>query len=150
MSQLRHEYLQEVASSLGGCQLLEFELKMYIERAFDVIRQKTKGLVDFDYRGSDYEDASLERLITVFRKLTTNQNLVTDLNAFRKKRNFIAHRAIVACIDPEGGFIESNIDKVRPTLKEVEAESFRLISAVYEESTKFLGHWFFPEDENEK
>ncbi len=143
MKDHRHEFLQEIAQPLSGCQLLEFELKIYIERAFEVIRKKVDGIVDFGFSGDDHENSSLERLIGTFRKLSTNRELIAGLEKFKSERNFLAHRAIVACMDPEGRFEESSIQSIRPRLQEMEIAASKLCAAVYEESIKFLGHYYF-------
>jgi hypothetical protein len=72
MDTRQHEYFHEVAMSLGACQLVEFELKLYIARALEVAKKKIGGVVAFSFSGDDYEDASLDRLISTFRKLTSN------------------------------------------------------------------------------
>ena len=143
----RSEYLLDVAHSLGACQLLELELKLYIERAFHVTRKKTKGVVPFRFTGEDYEDASLERLISVFRKLNENQSLIGKLDKFRKDRNFVAHKAVTHCLDPvDGGFVDSHVEEVQKMLNRVASDAHELSKQVYEESRQFLGHYYFDEE----
>ena len=140
----RSEYLLDVATSLAACQMLELELKLYLERAFEVIRKKTKGVVPFRFDGADYDDASLERLISTFRKINENQGLIERLERFRKDRNFVAHKAITDCLDPhEGGFIDSQVAEVQKLLERVSIEARQLTDLVSAESNQFLGHYYF-------
>ncbi|HEX4892267.1 MAG TPA: hypothetical protein VFV47_03195 [Hyphomicrobiaceae bacterium] len=145
----RSEFLLNVGHSLAACQLLEFELKLYIERAFEVARKKTSGVVHFGFSGSDYEDSSLEKLISVFRKLTNNRELCRKLDEFRKDRNFVAHKAIAACVDPEGGLDESKVAEVQVLLSRVSQEARSLSDQILEESKCFFGHHYIDEEPNQ-
>lgn len=144
----RRDYLLNVAHSLGACQLLELEIKLYIKRAFEVTRKKTKGVVPFHFRGDDYEESSLERLVSVFRKLNGNKELIERLEKFRKDRNFVAHKAITDCLSPEGEFLESQVIEVQKMLDRVFSEAHELSKCVLEESQQFLGHYYFDEGKN--
>ena len=67
-------YLQ-VAYSLSGCQLVEQELKLYISEALEYVGKCVGKRLPFQMSGKDYEDASLERLIDTFKKLSNNKLL---------------------------------------------------------------------------
>jgi len=142
----RSKYLSDVAHSLGACQLLELEIKLYIERAFEVVRKRTEGVVPFRFAGEDYEDSSLERLISVFRKLSNNAELIGRLDRFRKDRNFVAHRAVTDCLDRDGDFDESKVEEVQRMLARTYDEAHELSKLVLDESQQFLGHYYFDEE----
>jgi len=146
MKNSKHEYFHEVAKSLGACQLVEFELKLYIAQAFDVIKKRVDNVVHFDFSGDDYQSASLDRLINGFKKLTSNVNLVRELEKFKSKRDFIAHRAIISCLDPDGSVMESYAEEAKPKLAEITKEANRLAMAIYDESFKFLVHYYLDND----
>lgn len=146
MNEPRQRYLEKVASSLEGCQLLELELKLYLDKAFEVIRRSVKGVIAFRHTGKDCENHSLERLISEFRKVSSNDELIFNLVKFKDERNFLAHRAIINCSDQEGVFDDSNADY--PRLEAIHREADRLCAAVYEEYTKFAYYYEFGDIEN--
>jgi hypothetical protein len=80
-------YLQ-IAYALEACQLVEQELKLYISEALELVQKCVGDRLPFSMSGEDYADASLERLIDVFRKLSRNQELFSQLRKFRGKGIF--------------------------------------------------------------
>jgi hypothetical protein len=90
----RTAFLLKVGQALSSCQLVEEALKMYISDCFLKIQVLTMGHVPFKFTGADYEDAALEKLIQVFRKLSDNTSLAERLSKFRIERNYLAHKAI--------------------------------------------------------
>ncbi|MDP1654805.1 MAG: hypothetical protein Q8K91_09515 [Hylemonella sp.] len=108
------DFYLKVAFALSGCQLVEQQLKLYISEAFQLAKKCIGKRIPFMMSGDDYEDASLERLIDVFRKLTNNQTLVSDLSRFKKERNFLSHKGIAHCLDPEGELAETMTCPVFP------------------------------------
>jgi hypothetical protein len=95
--------------------------------------------------GEDYEDASLERLIDVFRKLSNNQALVSELRQFKTERNFLSHKGITNCLDLDGELTETTASEFQVRLNAIQVEASRLQCAIHEESTGFLGHLYFEE-----
>lgn len=91
------DFYLRIADALSGCQLVEQELKLYISEAFDLVQKCIGGKLPFTMTGRDYEDASLERLIKVFKKLSDNPSLVAALHKFKEERNFLSHRGIADC-----------------------------------------------------
>ena len=96
------EFYLDVARSLGGCQLVEQTLKLYISEAFELAKECIGKKLPFRMSGDDCADYSLERLIATFQKLTDNDSLVTQLRRFKDERNFLAHNAIVRYQNPNG------------------------------------------------
>ena len=105
MTRRNHAFFLRVARSLGACQLVELELKLYIQQEFELVEKCVKGRLSFKMSGADYEDSALEQLIKTFRKLSNNPSLVARLEKFKKERNFVAHKAIAACLDPPCDFL---------------------------------------------
>jgi hypothetical protein len=77
------EFYLKVAYALSGCQLVEQELKLYITEALQLVKKCIDKRMPFKMRGEDYANASLERLIDIFRKLTDNDVLVLQLSQFK-------------------------------------------------------------------
>ena len=137
-----HYYLQ-VARALSGCQLVEQELKLYITEAFELVKKCVGNKFPFSMSGADYMDASLERLIIVFRKLSDNAALVERLKKFKGERNFLAHKSIALCLDPDGDLSYFTTSEFQARLIDIEPEAERLRLAIHEEANKFRGHLDF-------
>jgi hypothetical protein len=137
------DFYQQVAYALTGCQLVEQELKLYISEALEYVRKCVGKRLNFKMSGEDYEDASLERLIDVFRKLTNNETLVAELRKFKSERNFLSHKAIAYCLDPMGELGDMSVAEVTPRLHAVQAEAERLRRAIHDEGGSFKGHLYF-------
>ena len=135
-------YLQ-VAYALSGCQLVEQELKLYISEALEYVSKCVGKRLPFKMSGQDYEDASLERLIDVFRKLTDNEVLVAELRKFKSERNFLSHKGIAHCLDPMGDLGSMSVAEVTPRLQAVQAEAERLRRSIHEQGGSFKGHLYF-------
>ncbi|MDO9387581.1 MAG: hypothetical protein Q7T65_12845 [Thiobacillus sp.] len=84
---------------LAGFQLIEEMLKSYLELHFNMTRVLLNGRLYFEFRREDYQDAALGRLTQVFSKLCANGPLVSDLRAVIKRRDHIAHRALLKLYD---------------------------------------------------
>lgn len=50
--------------------------------------------IPFHYPKSEYENATLERLISLFQRHSNNKDLISALRAATKNRNYLAHRVI--------------------------------------------------------
>jgi len=88
-------YRDGVMQVLPGYQLLEEQLKTYLEVHFDLTRAILANRLHFDFKRDDYQDAALGRLVHVFSKLCANKDLVLRLRAVVKNRDHIAHQALV-------------------------------------------------------
>ena len=131
------ELFLRVAEALSGCQLVEQELKLYIAEAFDLVRKCVDGRLPFKLSGDDHQDSSLERLIGMFRKLCDNEPLVERLNKFKGERNFLSHKAITNCMDPEQGLSYQAVVELAPRLSATASEAQSLRVAIHEEANKF-------------
>jgi hypothetical protein len=96
MSNTRSQYIffRRVGQALAPYQLLEAFLKIYIGRAHLRIKGILDGEVPFHYPHSEYENAPLERLVTMFQRHSNNKALIKRLRAATKTRNYIAHSVI--------------------------------------------------------
>lgn len=136
MSEAKDFYLQ-VAYALSGCQLVEQELKLYISGALEYVRKCVGNRLPFKMGGQDYEDASMERLIETFRKLTNNDELVVELRKFKTERNFISHKGIAHSLDPMGDVENISVAEFIPRLQAVQTEADRLCRVIHEEGRSF-------------
>jgi hypothetical protein len=92
-------YEKGVNQLLAGFQLIEDMLKSYLEAHFDLTRAFLAGRLHFEFRREDYQEAPLNRLMHVFSRLCANSQLVTELRAVIKRRNDVAHRALLKLFD---------------------------------------------------
>jgi hypothetical protein len=132
-----------VAEALSGCQLVEQQLKLYISQALELVQKCLADKLPFKMSGDDYQNASLERLIRTFQKLTNNEALVAELNTFTDERNFLSHRAIAHTLDPDGELDYPTVVTLTPRLDAIVNESRRLQNAIHEEAHHFIGHLWF-------
>lgn len=137
------DFYLRIAHALSSCQLVEQELKLYIAEALDLVQKCVAGKLPFSMSGDDYADASLERLIEIFRKLTSNQTLVTELRKFKEERNFLSHKGIAHCLDPDGELCYATASEFQDRLAAIQPEAQRLRLAIHEEANKFRGHLWF-------
>jgi hypothetical protein len=133
----------KVAHALSGCQLVEQELKLYITEALELVKKCVDGKMPFGMTGEDYADASLERLIQTFKKLSNNSALALALTNFKHERNFLSHRAIAHCLDPEGELSDPYAQDVLQRLDRIQVDADRLRTALHDEANKFRAHLWF-------
>jgi hypothetical protein len=139
------EFYLQVAHALSGCQLVEQELKLYISEALECVAKYVANKVPFTMNGQDYEDVPLGGLIRAFEKLSNHPQLVADLKRFTKERNFLSHRGIAHCLDPDGELDSLAAGDFAARLAAIQPEADRLRLAIREEANKFRGHlWFDP------
>lgn len=87
-------FASKVGDALSACQIVEEGLKLYLDSVFLRIRKELRGKLPFNFEGEHYRNASIEKLIQVFRRLTDNSGLVRRLESFKTERNHLAHRAV--------------------------------------------------------
>jgi|GEM_PF-1478003 len=143
-----NDFYLRVAHALSGCQLVEQELKLYITEALELVHKCVAGKLPFSMNGEDYADASLERLIDIFRKLSSNPTLVIELRKFKDERNFLSHKGIAHCLDPDGELDYVTASEFQNRLAAIAPEAQRLRLAVHEEANKFRGHLWFNDESN--
>ena len=136
-----------VSEALAGCQLVEQQLKLYISLALDLIQRRVGKDLPFKMAGEDYEDSSLERLIDVFNKLSDAPQLVKALRAFKNERNFLSHRAITHCLDPEGEVDYVAAGSIDDRLAAIRTEADRLRIDIWNEASKFAANLWIEEME---
>lgn len=133
------------AHALSGCQLVEQELKLYITEALQLVEKCLDGKLPFKMSGDDYADASLERLIDTFRKLSDQPQLVADLRRFKDERNFLSHQAIASCLDYDGELDWGASAEMAARLSAIQTEAERLRTVIHEAANNFRGYlWFDP------
>lgn len=139
----QNEFFLKVSRALSGCQMVEMELKLYLAHAVALIKKRLGGRMPFGMSGDDYQNHSLERLITEFKKFTDNQELVKRLNKFKDERNFLSHKAISTCMDRHEGYQELHAASLDERLLKMEEEATALFHSIHDESAKFLGYLWF-------
>jgi hypothetical protein len=129
----RDSFYLQVAQALSGCQLVEQELKLYITEAMELASKCIGQRMPFKFKGADYEDSSLERLIEAFKKLTDNEQLVSELRRFKDERNFLSHKGITHCLDYDGDLFSSTAVEYQSRLAAIQTEAQRLQAALRDE-----------------
>jgi len=133
----------KVAHALSGCQLVEQQLKLYITEALQLAKKRIGNIMPFKMSGDDYANAALEKLIGVFRKLSDNETLVSELNRFKDERNFLSHQGITHCLDWDGELSHPTASEFQGRLEVIQIEAQRLRIAIHEEANKFRGDLWF-------
>lgn len=140
----KREYFLKAAQALAGCQLLEMTLKLYISTAYRLAEKCIAGKMAFATPTEEEIDSwALGPLIQQFRKLNANTVLASELSAFTKDRNKVAHRVIAKCFDPDGNLDQSAVSDHEPLLARAEAEAERLCGAVHWEYSTVLAQLCF-------
>lgn len=86
-------FSHEAELALVGYQMVEQSLKSYIIFAHDCIREALDKKLPFRYTEDKVDSYSMERLITTFKKLNDNEDLLARLNKLPSDRNYVAHKA---------------------------------------------------------
>ena len=97
---------------LGGFQLLEEALKVYISVAYELIQDCLNNKIPFNYSSTDIENYPLERLLSIFTKLSKNEELYSRLNKLRDVRNHVAHQSLVAIIGSDENKINVKLNNI--------------------------------------
>ena len=140
MSSVRSQrlFFRRLGEALSPYQLIESFLKLYIARAHMKIERLLAGRVPFHYSDSEYENAPLERLVTLFQRYSNNKALVKRLREATKTRNYIAHRVI-------GDYMEHHerdpktAQRISRELKKIEEDGYALFEEVHDEMRKVYG-----------
>ncbi|MEN1930185.1 hypothetical protein WCE37_14515 [Luteimonas sp. MJ250] len=136
----------KVAHALTGCQLVEQQLKLYISEALELAKKCIGDKMPFNFAGDDYENSALETLIKTFKKLSNNAQLGTDLSAFKDQRNFLSHKAITHCLDPDMELSLPERAEVEKRMLAIQDEANRLWHAIHVEANSFRGHLYFDDE----
>jgi hypothetical protein len=128
-------FFRRVGEALSPYQLLEAFLKIYIARAHLRIQRLVLGKVPFNYPAEEYENAPLERLITVFRRHSDNDALVDRLRRATKSRNYVAHRVIEDYMDHHESKPRT-ASRISRDLKKLEDEGYELVEDLQKELRK--------------
>ncbi|MGB7814940.1 MAG: hypothetical protein WBL28_01165 [Methylotenera sp.] len=85
----------EVIKLIGLFQGLETSLKFYIGANYHYISEKVGKEIVFKYSFDDLDNASLERLLTIFAKFNDNSELQKRLKVLKEWRNLVAHKSLL-------------------------------------------------------
>ncbi|ALQ10370.1 hypothetical protein D172_020090 (plasmid) [Pseudoalteromonas sp. Bsw20308] len=140
------EFFLKVSTALSGCQMVEFELKLYLTNAVALIKKRLGERIFFGMSGSDFDNSSLEGLIKHFKKFSDNRELISRLNSFKNERNFLSHKAIAICMHQHEGYQQWQAASLDDRLNKINIEALSLFNDIHNESAKFLGYLWF-EDE---
>lgn len=111
---------------------MEEGLKLYIAKTLFEIERLADRKVPFHFRGKDYSDAPMGKLIEVFRKLNDNADLHRRLGKYKNERNHVAHKAVAEYYS-EANKNPKNRAKLLKRLKVVADEGYSLSDEILEE-----------------
>jgi hypothetical protein len=126
---------RRIGEALSPYQLIEEYLKLYIEAAHSEIQVILLGRIPFRYHRSEYENAPLERLITMFSRHSDNEDLIKRLRDALKNRNYVAHKVIGRYMDHS----EKNparAQSILGELKKIEDDGYDLVAELGDEFRK--------------
>ena len=115
-----NNFYLKVADALAGCQLVEQELKLYIATAHAAIRRNLPERIPYNFTAEDCNSDALGPLIGKLKKLSNDSSLIAELTKFKDERNFLSHRAIASCINPDGDLdippdLQERLEEIRIT-----------------------------------
>ena len=126
----RDDFIWRVGKALSPYQLIEEYLKFFIEVAHMKIQLLLVGRIPFRFPRKEYENAPLERLITMFARHCENNDLIDRLRAAQHDRNYVAHKAI-------GHYMQHRDDddsaKLHWGLKRIEEQGYNLVQLLEKE-----------------
>ena len=93
-------YVGTATSALAGYQLLEEQLKEYLDMYYGIIRTLLNGRVFFDFSRDDINKAPLGRLLHLFSKTCANKELIARVRALVGHRDEMAHQAFLCLYQP--------------------------------------------------
>jgi hypothetical protein len=134
MSSIRSQrlFFRRVGEALSPYQLVEAILKIYVAKAHLRIERTLAGKVPFNYPSSEYENAALGQLISLFKRHSNNNPLITRLKAAKEKRNYIAHKIIEDYMHhhEKNPKIASGISR---KLKKIQSDGYDLVEDMLQE-----------------
>lgn len=145
-----NELFYKVAIGMAGCQRVEQYLKLYINEAFGFAKECINGRMPFHFSGRNVENHSLERLIEVFKMLTDDTKLVSELRQFKDERNFLSHTAITYCYDAGGEFSDCTAIDLEPRLIGIEKDAERLVERIHQHHGKLMCERYLENLEEDK
>ena len=98
-------------------------LKEYIARSYDLMRRILRDHIDFSQSRRDIENHSLERLISTFKTINNNQDIIRQLQSVIEHRNRIAHTSLLRLYLPKTPSDEEYwklIDEISPLESEID------------------------------
>lgn len=115
-------YEKRVALTLAGFQVTELLLKDYIEASYKVMRGLLESYIEFSPSRKDIENHSLERLITIFKTINGNHELIENLKSVVDHRNRIAHKSLLPLYGSNTSDAEywNLIDEISPLEQEID------------------------------
>lgn len=131
------EYREAAAHALAGFQLLEEGLKSHLGLYFDTVREVLGDRLHFGFEQSEFQEAPLGRLISVFSKVCADQDLITQLRSMIKHRDKVAHQAFLCLYGSKPGKGELSAlgsENIQHGMKVAE-----LMGRVHSETMRVLG-----------
>jgi hypothetical protein len=96
---IQQRYVEAIGHALFAFQLIEEHLKERIAISYGYVALSVSDILPFKYEYADVQDASLERLLTIFAKFSENDELLKDLRRLPTNRNYCAHQGLLHALD---------------------------------------------------
>ena len=125
------ELSRHLGLALLPYQVIEGLLKLYITDTHSLIALMLGGQIPFRFTRKEYENAPMERLITMFARHCDNDDLIKRLRSALTSRNYVAHEALRYYVEHDDA-AESALE----TLKGIQKEGLALMEELYKECRK--------------
>jgi hypothetical protein len=134
------KYVPAHSDALVNFQYLEQALREYIALAYKVIGL-TSPHVPFRYSIEDLENDTLRRLIEKYLKVAPDPDLGKELFPLVKKRNHIAHRALIQDLDQfkTPKFTELKVEELKQVHSETEVAVEKILQQIVELTAIYKG-----------
>jgi hypothetical protein len=115
------QYVLAVQTILTDFQFIEESLKMYIGLSFQSIRKRIHKDIPFGFSIKNVQNVPLGKLISKFKKLNSNNELIARLSKLTQVRNQTAHRSFLLTYEEQKDL--EFLDKEREKLEKLETET---------------------------
>lgn len=121
LSNARRQYSLAMQDVLTDFQFIEEGLRLYLEGAYQLIRDRLADTIPFKLDEESLQKDALGKLIEKFSQVSANQNLVETMKALVPQRNKCAHRGFLAIFRKVSNVAE--IEKARLELEGLKKET---------------------------
>ena len=108
-----------VVEAIMEFQFFEERLKCYLYDAYKLIKLRINGCLTFNYSEKEIDNASLGKLIFLYKKVSSNEKLFNKMEMLAADRNYVSHKGfVVQCkVHSETEKYEDEIEKIKGITK---------------------------------
>lgn len=107
-------YWHKLGNALLNFQYIEEALRTYLWCVYNIVKLKLGNQIPFKFSRKDVKTDSLGVLIAKFEKVSSNKQLIDQLNGLVKVRNHCAHQAYLMTFEEmkDDKYLSSEIKKM--------------------------------------